>query len=189
MQPSAICKLLGSLQLSAMDFSELETDRLILRAVAPGDRFAIFENYSDPDVAGWFFDQPYTRIEQADQIIQEFIQKSLAGKGLTWAIILKESGEFLGTCSYENFAVGQRGEIGFDLAKVHWGHGYMTEALGVIIVYGFTVLDLVEIEAHTYSHNARARQLLEKLGFKVVTITEDSLCYILARGDWIQTRT
>ena len=183
MQPSPICKLLGSLQLSAMDFPELETDRLILRAVAPGDRFAIFENYSDPDVAGWFFDQPYTRIEQADQIIQEFIQKSSAGKGLTWAIILKEFSEFLGTCGFEDFAVGQQAEIGFDLAKQHWGHGYMSEALGAIIAYGFKMLDLYTIEAHTYSNNTRARRLLEKLGFTVQAVTEDSHCYILARGD------
>ena len=166
-----------------MDFPELETVRLLLRAITPDDRFAIFENYSDPDVAGWFFDQPYTRIEQADQIIQEFIQKSSEGKGLAWAIILKASSEFIGTCSYENFVIGQQGEIGFDLAKVHWGHGTMSEALGAIITYGFTVLDLVEIEAYTYSHNARARQLLEKLGFTVRAVTEDSHCYILARGD------
>ncbi len=70
-------------RLITMDFPELETERLILRAVAPGDRFAIFENYSDPAVAGWFFDQPYTRIQQADQIIQEFIQRPSAPSSLT----------------------------------------------------------------------------------------------------------
>ena len=171
-----------------MNFPILDTERLMLRAISPDDRFAIFENYSDPEVAGWFFDQPYTRIEQADQIIQEFIQKSSDGKGLAWAIVLKANGEFVGTCGYENFAVGRKGEIGFDLAKVHWGQGYMSEALGAIIPYGFTVLDLVEIEAHTYSHNARARRLLEKLGFKVEAITEDSHCYTLAREDWIRIR-
>jgi ribosomal-protein-alanine N-acetyltransferase len=171
-----------------MDFPELETVRLLLRAITPDDRFAIFENYSDPDVAGWFFDQPYTRIEQADQIIQEFIQKSSEGKGLAWAIVLKASSEFIGTCSYENFVIGQQGEIGFDLAKVHWGHGTMSEALGAIITYGFTVLDLFMIEAHTYSSNIRARRLLEKLGYKVVAVTDDSLCYTLTRKDWIQIR-
>src|SRR5512139_3154113 len=123
--------------MSTMNFPILETERLILRAISPDDRFAILENYSDPEVAGWFFDQPYTRIEQADQIIQEFIQKTTHGEGIVWAIVLKASGEFLGTCSYENFAVGRQGEIGFDLAKLHWGHGYMSEALGVIITYGF----------------------------------------------------
>lgn len=171
-----------------MDVPFLETVRLILRAITPDDRFAIFANYSDPQVAGWFFDQPYTRIEQADQIIQEFIQKASQGNGLTWAIILNASGEFVGTCGYENFTSSREGEIGFDLAKAHWGQGYMSEALGAIIPFGFTELDLFKIEAHTYSSNIRARRLLEKLGFTMQAVTEGTQCYTLAREDWIQTR-
>ena len=87
---------------------------------------------------------------------------------------MKESGEFLGTCSYENFDAKPHGEIGFDLAKKHWGHGYMTAALGAILAYGFAVLDLVKIEAHTYSRNSRARRILERPGFKVDAVREDS---------------
>lgn len=167
-----------------MDIPSFETERLILRAIARDDRFAIFENYSDPDVANWFFDQPYTQIQQADQLISEFIAKAMEGKSMTWAILLKKSDEFVGTCSYEDFTVKSQGEIGFDLAKKYWGHGYMTEALGVIIPYGFTVLDLIRIEVHTYSHNVRARRMVERLGFSVVSADEDSHCYALNRADW-----
>ena len=172
-----------------MEIPKLETERLLLRAITPDDRFAIFENYSDADVATWFFDQPYTQIEQADQIIHKFITKTTEGKGLAWAILLKENGEFVGTCSYENFDAKRRGEIGFDLAKKHWGHGYMTEALGAVITYGFAALDLVKIEAHTYSRNSRARRLLEGLGFRVDSIREGSHWYTLAKTDWMRTRT
>jgi ribosomal-protein-alanine N-acetyltransferase len=172
-----------------MDFPRLETERLTLRAITPDDRFAIFENYSDPDVAEWFFDQAYTHIEQADQVIQEFTEKTTEGKGLAWAIVLGESDEFVGTCSYEKLNVEGQGEIGFDLAKKHWGHGYMTEALGAIITYGFGVLGLVSIEAHTYSRNVRARQVLERLGFRVDAIREDSHCYTLARTEWMGIRS
>ncbi|MBN1317339.1 MAG: GNAT family N-acetyltransferase [Anaerolineales bacterium] len=140
-----------------MDIPRLATERLILRALAPDDRFAILENYSDPDVTEWFFDQPYTHIEQADQIIGEFISKTVEGTGFAWAILLKENGEFAGTCSYENFEVGRQGEIGFDLA---------------------------EIEAYTFSHNARARRVLEKLGFRVHSAGEDSHRYTLSRTAW-----
>ncbi len=41
-----------------MDLPKLETERLILRAITPDDRLAIFENYADPDVANWFFSRP-----------------------------------------------------------------------------------------------------------------------------------
>lgn len=168
-----------------MDVPVLQTERLLLRAITPDDRFAIFANYSDPEVAGWFFDQPYTRLEQADHIIQEFILKASQGKGLTWAIVLKTSREFVGTSGYENFTANRDGEIGFDLAKTHWGHGYMAEALSAIIPYGFTVLDLFTIEAHTYSSNARARRLLEKLGFTIAAVTGHSHYYTLARENWL----
>ena len=168
-----------------MDIPRLETERLVLRAITLDDRFAVFENYSDPDVAKWFFDQPYTQIEQADQIVHEFIEKSTEGKGMAWAILLKESGEFIGTCSYENFDAKLQGEIGFDLTKKYWGHGYMIEALSAIITYGFAVLDLAKIKAHTYSHNARARRVLDRLGFSVDSVRENSHCYALARTDWM----
>jgi ribosomal-protein-alanine N-acetyltransferase len=168
-----------------MDTPRLETERLILRAIAPDDRSAIFENYSDPDVAEWFFDQPLTHIEQADQIIDRFIKRTAEGKCLAWAALLRGSGEFVGTCSYEDLDAALHGEIGFDLAKKHWGHGYMTEALDAIITYGFAVLGLARILADTYSRNLRARRVLERLGFSVDSVGEDSHCYVLPRADWM----
>ncbi len=167
-----------------MEIPRIETERLNLRALSTEDRFAIFENYSDPDVANWFFDHPFTQIEQADQVIGHFLEKAAQGKGLAWAILLKANAELIGTCSFENLDAAHSGEIGFDLAKKHWGHGYMLEALTGMITYGFATLDLNLIEADTYSHNARARRVLEKLGFKVARISEDSHAYVLAKADW-----
>jgi ribosomal-protein-alanine N-acetyltransferase len=171
-----------------VDCPRLETERLVLRAISLDDRASVFENYSDPDVARWFFDQPYTRIEQADRVIQRFIERAAAGGGLAWAIVLAGSGEFIGTCSYEHLDADLAGEIGFDLGKKHWGRGYMTEALGAIVNYGFTVLGLVKIGADTYSDNSRARRVLEKLGFSVDSVGEDSHCYTLRREDWLGER-
>jgi len=169
-----------------MEITRFETVRLELRAISPEDRFAIFENYSDPDVANWFFDQPLSHIEQADQVINVFLEKAAQSKGLAWAILLKASNEFVGTCSFENFKTPIQGEIGFDLAKKQWGHGYMVEALAEIITYGFTELGLLKIEAHTYSHNTRARRVLDKLGFKVDGVKDGTHRYLLDKSDWMQ---
>ncbi len=167
-----------------MEIPRLETERLTLRALSTEDRFAIFENYADPDVANWFFEHPLTQIEQADQVIGHFLDKAAQRKGFAWAILLKASTELIGTCSFENLDAAHSGEIGFDLAKKHWGHGYMVEALTGVITCGFSTLDLLRIKAVTYSHNARARRVLEKLGFKVVHVSEDSHEYVLAKSDW-----
>lgn len=71
-----------------MEPPRLETERLILRALAPSDRDAVFANYSDPDVAKWFFDQPYMKIEEADQIINRFVKRSSASASIPLETIL-----------------------------------------------------------------------------------------------------
>jgi ribosomal-protein-alanine N-acetyltransferase len=164
-------------------FPRLETERLVLREITPDDRDGAFRNFSDLDVAIWFFDEPFREIDQVDQIIQEFIQDFEQGKDLTWAITLKENNEFLGTCGFGDVEIGSRGEIGFDLAKEHWGKGLMSEALRAVIDYGFDVLGVGSIEAHTYSTNARAIRLLRKLGFHLDGVREDSHYFVMTRQD------
>jgi ribosomal-protein-alanine N-acetyltransferase len=164
-------------------FPRLETDRLILREITPDDRWGIFRNFSDVDVAKWFFEQPYTEIEQVDEIIQAFINEFQQGQGMTWAISPKGSNELVGTCGYGEVEIGSHGEIGFDLAKEHWGKGLMSEALGAIVDYGFDVFALGKIEAHTYATNSRAIRLLKKLGFQVEEVRDDSLHLSLLNKD------
>ena len=164
-------------------FPRLETDRLILREITQDDRHGIFGNFSDKDVAKWFFEEPYSEIEQADEIIQEFINEFEQGKGLTWAITLKGSNEFVGTCGYGEVEIGSDGEIGFDLAKEHWGKGLMSEALSAIIDYGFQRCGLGKVEAHTYSTNSRAIRLLRNLGFQLEDVRDDSHYFALFEKD------
>lgn len=164
-------------------FPRLETDRLILREVTQDDRYGIFRNFSDKDVAKWFFEEPYSEIEQADEIIQAFINEFEQGKGLTWAITLKGSNEFVGTCGYGEIEIDTCGEIGFDLAKEHWGKGLMSEALNAIIDYGFDMFGLGKVEAHTYSTNSRAIRLLRNLGFQLEDVGDDSHYFSLFKKD------
>ena len=57
----------------------------------------------------------------------------------------------------------------------------MSEALVPIIEYGFDVLRLSKIEAHSYSANTRAIRLLEKMGFKLDNISKDSHYYSISK--------
>lgn len=165
-------------------FPRIETERLVLRELTLNDTVAVFNNFSDPDVAKWFLEKPFTENEQANQIIGEFIDEFKQEKGLNWAITLKENGECVGTCSYSDVEICDRGEIGFDLAKELWGKGLMKEGLVAIIGYGFAVLALSKVDAHTYADNHRAIRLLEGLGFKLDKISKDSHYFSISREDW-----
>ncbi|MBN2055891.1 GNAT family N-acetyltransferase [bacterium] len=102
--------------------------------------------------------------------------------------MLKTAGETIGTCSNEHLEGKLTGEIGFDLAKRHWGHGYMMEELLAVIEYGFVCLGLAQITADTYSDYPRARRVFDKVGFRVASVGEDSHCYSVSREDWIRDR-
>ena len=104
------------------------------------------------------------------------------GAGLTWAVALKGNNKCVGTCGYGDIEIGERGEIGFDLAKEQWGKGLMSEALVPIIAYGFDELGLNKVEAHSYSNNDRAIHLLEKVGFQLDKISEDSHYYSMSQA-------
>ena len=158
-----------------------ETERLILREITHRDTLAIFNNFSNPNVAKWFLEQPLTEVKQAMQFIDEFNSEFQQGKGITWAIELKENNECIGTCGYGIVEFGVSGEIGFDLAQEYWGKGLMREGLVAIINYGFSVLNLSKVETHTYSNNIRAKHLLEKLGFQLEKVSNDSHVYFLSK--------
>lgn len=106
------------------------------------------------------------------------------GKGFTWAIVLKETNTCIGTCGYGFVEIGHQREMGFDMAKEYWGKWIMSESLKAVIDYGFSTLYLLKIEAHTFSENNRARHLLEKLGFKLDHVSEDSHYYFLTPKDF-----
>jgi ribosomal-protein-alanine N-acetyltransferase len=162
-------------------FPTLETERLILREITDDDASAIFKNFSDPEIAIWFFEQPLENIEQARAFITAFGQEFTQGEGLTWVMVLKETGTSIGTCGFGEVEMGQHGDLGFDLAREHWGKGLMKEGLGAIMEYGFGALNLSVIKAHSYSSNLRAIRLLEKLGFKMERVEGDSSYFALAR--------
>ncbi len=154
-------------------FPILKTDRLLLRQLCLDDKQVILRNFSDEAVTRWFFEKPFTELEQAEDLIGEFNRHFVDEKGITWAITFKSDNDVIGTCGLDPYQKGKRGEIGFDLAQAHWGKGIMSEALNAVIDYGFKELLLEGIDADTYCENARSIVLMERLGFTKLEQVED----------------
>jgi [ribosomal protein S5]-alanine N-acetyltransferase len=168
------------------NFPVIQTDRLLLRQLTDDDIHAILRNFSDVAVTRWFFEKPFTDLEQAEELITEFNAHFLADTGITWAVTLHGDNDVIGTCGFEPLQIGARGEIGFDLAQSHWGKGIMSEALRAVIAYGFNNLQLKGIDADTYCDNTRSIILLERLRFNNLEQIEDFFRFSLERDDWIK---
>ena len=55
--------------------------------------------------------------------------------------------------------------------------GYGTEALQLMLDYGFGVLNLHRIELNVFSYNHRAMRVYEKVGFKQEGVQREALFY------------
>src|SRR6476660_2211260 len=58
-----------------------------------------------------------------------------------------------------------RADIGYGLARAHWGQGFMHEALTAVVDYAFGPLGLRRLEADIDPRNAASLRALECLGF------------------------
>lgn len=165
-----------------VDFPQLETKRLVLRELRQSDAEAVFRNYSE-DTAKYFIYEPFSHLEQALDLIKAFTEEFNRGKTIMWAIALKETDTCIGTCGYM-FKSNSKVEIGYDLAREHWGKGLMSEALRAILTYGFDRLGIRKINADTLSSNTRSINLLKRLGFQLDDVRKDSHFFSLRKRGW-----
>ena len=105
-------------------------------------------------------------VQDSLDLIHRIAKDRTANAGITWGIVLEESGELIGTIGFyrmkkEHF----RAEIGYVLASNYWGRGLMSEAIQAVVKYGFDVMGLHSIEADTDPLNVRSMKVLERNGF------------------------
>ncbi|HOQ75070.1 MAG TPA: GNAT family protein [Thermoclostridium sp.] len=100
---------------------------------------------------------------------KEFLEK-LTREGHNYAIVLKENETLIGNCSLFNInPIHRTAETGIFIGdEKHRGKGYGTEAMMLLLAYGFKVLNLNNIMLKVFSFNQRAIKSYEKAGFRVI---------------------
>jgi RimJ/RimL family protein N-acetyltransferase len=169
-----------------------ETQRLILREIVEADLIGLYELDSDPEVHRYLGKNPVQNIDQSKEIIK-YIRQQYEENGIgRWAIIDKETKEFIGWSGlkYEkslrkNFNYY---DLGYRLKRKFWGKGIATETAIESLKYGFTVLNLKEICAAAQIENISSNKILQKIGLKFIeTFVFDGIkCnwYKIEKSDW-----
>ncbi len=147
-------------------FPVLETTRLRLRAVQPEDVADVFRIRADERVMRYFGSLPLTSLEEAAQQVNDLTTAFQEQTGIRWAITQRGADRLIGTCGYWRIVKPHfRAEIGYDLAWDCWGQGIMPEAIGAVLTWGFTAMNLHSVEAQIDPANHGSRRVLEKCGF------------------------
>ena len=155
----------------------IETDRLVLRELLFSDVDGLFELESNPNVHLFVGNKPVTHIDECRAYV-EFIHQQYKDFGTgRWAVILKETNEFLGWSGIK-FITNEINnhkdfyEIGYRFIEKHWGKGYATEAGKAFIDYAFNEMKVDALYAYADAGNKNSRKILEKLGLKYINSFE-----------------
>ncbi|WFR64788.1 GNAT family N-acetyltransferase [Paenibacillus amylolyticus] len=146
--------------------TELHTERLSLRKMKLSDSASLFNIWSDPEVTRFMNISPFTDEHQAIAMINMLDDLSQENKAIRFAIIVRESNEIIGSCGYNSLDYDNlKAEIGYDIARSHWGKGYATEAISSLLAHAFSTMKLNRIEAKVDPYNVNSIMLLQKLNF------------------------
>lgn len=153
----------------------IETPRLLIREMWPTDDEAMFAMDNDSEVHRYLGGHPYADIQQSRDNIT-FIRQQYADHGIgRWAVVLKNTGEFVGWTGFKRMVEPVNGHVnhldfGYRHARKFWRHGYGYEAAKAALDYGIGTLGFADIYAMTDVANQGSRRILEKLGFELVEI-------------------
>jgi len=146
---------------------QLETERLILRPVEESDASALFAIMNDPEVTANLLMSPHLPEDQVIAWIRSRREAWEKKERFAAAVVLKETGELIGTCSLMNVSwEHMNAELLYWLGKPYWGKGYITEAAWGMIRFGFEELGLERISVGCFARNKASARVIEKLGFK-----------------------
>ncbi|MPM51418.1 hypothetical protein SDC9_98166 [bioreactor metagenome] len=148
-----------------MFFTNLETERLLLKNIDVNDREFIFDMFSDEVVNKYLFDaEPLTDISGADEIIEFYLEPEPRLQH-RWIIIRKSDGVKMGTCGFHCWNTSNSTvDVGYDLKEQFWGNGYMQEAIKEIVGFAKDKMKIETISASIYIENTRSVKLAESLG-------------------------
>jgi len=154
-----------------MYFKKLIGKKCYLSPIDINDVEKYTEWLNDPEVSKYFISySQMVSIESEKEILIKLC------KGHNYGIIDIETNELIGNCGYESIDnIDQIAEVGLFIGnKTFWNKGYGTEALSLLIDYGFKALNLNNIMLKVLENNKGAIKCYEKIGFKHIGIRRES---------------
>ena len=101
---------------------------------------------------------------------RQFIEDNVKNGNYQFAIIRKSDDTLIGNCGFNALdTINDRGLVGIFIGdEENRSKGYGTEALKLLISYGFNYLNLYNIMLSVFSFNERAIACYKKVGFKEI---------------------
>jgi ribosomal-protein-alanine N-acetyltransferase len=169
------------------DVPALEGERVSLRFPTASDHreWAALRHESRQFLEPW---EPRWSPDELDRSawrkrLRHYREDFAAGIAVAFFIFGNGDGKLIGGITLGNIrhGVAQTGQIGYWIGERYAGHGYMLDAIRLVIPYAFNTLRLHRIEAACIPDNVRSTRVLEKAGFQREGLLRS---YLRINGSW-----
>jgi len=167
----------------------IETKRLILRNYTMDDFAALYEILSDAETMQ-HYPAPYDADRTKNWIAWNLDNYKKYGFGL-WAVVLKETGEFIGDCgiTMQEIDGEMLPEIGYHINKKYWRRGFAKEAARAVRDWAFTNTKYDKLYSYMKYTNIGSYSTALANGMKKVKEYPDpkneiSYAYAITRQEW-----
>jgi len=143
----------------------IETPRLTLRPPVMADAEAIFTGYAqDAEVTKYMIWRPHMDIEETRDFIRRCVLGWEENSAYPWIITRKEDGRLIGMIESRIKVYSM--DIGYVLARAHWGQGYTLEAARPIVNWGLEQGGIFRVWALCDIDNLASARVMEKIGMQ-----------------------
>jgi ribosomal-protein-alanine N-acetyltransferase len=165
----------------------IETPRVILRDIRMEDVEGLYKLDSNPQVHKYLGNHTISEKSEAEHVVNFIREQYERNKIGRWAVIEKESGDFIGWSGLKFIREEENGhidyyDVGYRLIPAYWGKGYATETCLAALEYGFKTFDMDKIVGTANELNMASIRVLNKCGlkFKSKFMWQDIQC------DWME---
>ena len=151
---------------SFFPFPNLQSERLLLRQITAADVVEVLALRSNKEIMKYIPRPLCTSEAEAMAHIEMIQQKIETGEGINWAITLKNNPKLIGFIGHYNIKWEHfRSEIGYMILPEYSGKGLVSEAVKLLVEYGFNNMKMHSLEGVIDPENTASARVLEKNGF------------------------
>jgi len=157
---------LGGAPAGRMNPVILETPQLRMRPFVPADADAVFRYRRDADVMRYIPGGADKAFEDTQEILDRYFEHQEKYGFSKWAVVLPETNELIGDSGLLLLEKGPDFELGYRLAREHWGKGLATECGRAWLEGAFSSFGLERVVAFAHPDNAASIRVMAKLGMR-----------------------
>jgi len=146
--------------------AQIDSPRLLLRAVETADLPDLLEINGDPEVTCFLPYAMWQSMQDGEAWLARMLALGSSGTGQQLVLVRRTDSKVIGTMLLFKYDEGSsRMELGYALGRSHWRQGYMREAIKAACTHAFDILGIRRIEAEVNPDNLASCALLVAVGF------------------------